>query len=217
MTKETPLFSARAEILVESWSYKDVALARQPASTEDDSVLPPPPPGFTSAEVQVQIQAALAQAEEQWAAEARQRDQKRDADFAMLVQAFQAQQARYFRHVEEEVVQLTLAITRKILQREAALDPTLLQGLVRVALDRMASEGKVRIRLAPSCLAAWSQTNEDFNAATTTIELVPDDSLSAECCIIETDRGSAHFGIEEQVKEIEQSFHDLLARRPEAT
>ncbi len=210
------MFSARADLLVESWSYKDVALARQAAPSESDPAAPAPRPGFTEAEVQVQIQAALTQAEERWAAELRQRDGKRDAEFVKLVQAFRLQQAQYFRQVEQEVVQLTLAITRKILQREAALDPTLLQGLVRVAVDRMASESKVRIRLAPSCLASWSQTSEEVFTATA-IDLIADESLSAERCIVETDRGSAHIGVEEQIKGIEQSFRDLLARRPEAT
>lgn len=209
------MFSVRAETSVESWSYKDVALTHHAVSNDSDLALPPPPPGFTEAEVQVQIQAALAEAEQRWAEETRQRDQRRDAEMAALVRSFQSQQAQYFRCVEEEVVQLTLAITRKILQREAALDPALLRGLARVAIDRMASEGKVRIRLAPSSLAVWSQGSYAADAATT-IELVPDGSLSAEDCIIETEAGSAHFGIEEQLRGIEQSFRDLLARRPEA-
>ena len=61
---------------------------------------------------------------------------------------FEDERAEYFRRVEGEVVQLALAIARKILQREAELDPTLLTALVRIALERMQCGSVVRIRVA---------------------------------------------------------------------
>ena len=39
-------------------------------------------------------------------------------------------------------------------------------------------------------------------------------NLPAGDCILETDMGSANFGIDAQLKEVEQGFFDLLAQRP---
>ena len=50
---------------------------------------------------------------------------------------FTRDRASYFQKVEGEVVQLALGIARKILHREAQLDPLLLAGIVRVALEKI--------------------------------------------------------------------------------
>ncbi len=42
--------------------------------------------------------------------------------------SFSTEQERYFRAVEAEVIQLALTIARKILHREAQLDPLFLRG-----------------------------------------------------------------------------------------
>ncbi len=56
------------------------------------------------------------------------------ASLAAALAEFTLDRATYFQKVEGEVIQLALAIARKILHREAQLDPLLLAGIVRVAL-----------------------------------------------------------------------------------
>ncbi len=41
-----------------------------------------------------------------------------------------------------------------------------------------------------------------------------DASLSDQDCILGTELGSANFGLDTQLKEVEQGFFDLLALRP---
>src|SRR5271155_1118702 len=50
---------------------------------------------------------------------------------------FTRDRASYFQKVEGEVVQLALSIARKILHREAQIDPLLLAGIVRGALGKI--------------------------------------------------------------------------------
>ncbi len=202
---------------IEAWEYRDTS-APPPAAILPKAVEAPVPaavPGFTEEQVALRVQQALAEAEQRLAAQAQAQQQQRDRQIITALEGFTTQRATYFRQLETEVVQLALAVAKKILQREAALDPTMLAGLVRIALDRMSAGPAVRLRLAPGDAAVWQQ-QPAFADARYTCEVIADPTLAAGACLVETELGSADFGFEAQLKEIEQSFFDLLARRPDA-
>jgi flagellar assembly protein FliH len=121
----------------------------------------------------------------------------------------------YFHGVEGEVVALALAVVRKILRREAQVDPMLLSGLVRVALEKMAASHTVRMRAHPSQVAAWqeyfAQHHDDLQVVP---ELSGDTTLEQNCCQLETELGVTDLSLETQLKEIELGLFDLLAQRP---
>lgn len=129
---------------------------------------------------------------------------------------FAHQRAQYFHEVEAEVVQLALGITRKILRRETQIDPLLLAGMVRVALERIESGTKVTVRVHPpqvsECRAYFAQHLD----AAAVPEVVEDASLPVDHCILQTVLGTTELGPEVQLKEIEQGLLDLLERRPRA-
>jgi flagellar assembly protein FliH len=120
----------------------------------------------------------------------------------------------YFARVEGEVVQLSLAVARKILNREAFIDPMLLTGLVHVALEKMGQETKVRLRTHPSQTAAWRDHFQHAADGKIAPEVIGDDSLERTQCLLETELGSTEISLEGHLKEIEQGFFDLLAQRP---
>ena len=78
------------------------------------------------------------------------------------VREFARERATYFQRVEAEVVGLAVAIARKILHREAQVDPLLLAGVVRVGLDNVAAGTRVRLRVHPDQI----QPGEEFFCAT---------------------------------------------------
>ncbi len=127
---------------------------------------------------------------------------------------FAGERAAYYRQVEAEVVQLALAIARKILHREAQVDPLLLAGVVRVALDQIESKTKVVVRVhpeqAPDARSYLQRTLDPQSVP----EVVDDPTLELDCCVLQTEMGTAELGIEAQLKEIEQGLFDLLAKRP---
>jgi flagellar assembly protein FliH len=127
------------------------------------------------------------------------------AGIAQAVGEFARAREEYFHGVEGEVVALALAVVRKILRREAQVDPLLLSGLVRVA---------VRMRVHPSQIAAW----REYFAAQTELAVVPelsgDATLEQNRCQLETELGVSDISLETQLKEIEQGLFDLLAQRP---
>jgi flagellar assembly protein FliH len=133
--------------------------------------------------------------------------------FVAAIKEFEKQRAEYFAKVESEVVQLALAIAAKILHREAQVDPMLVATLVRIAMESMREGSSVTVRVRPDKAESWRQyfTN---TASSSRIEIAEEQSLTGNECMVETELGAANFGLDAQLKEVEQGFFDLLALRP---
>jgi len=166
-------------------------------------------------------QAQLAQARQAGQAEARQTfDEQLARERASLAAAlaqFTRDRAAYFEKVEGEVVQLALSIARKILHREAQLDPLLLAGIVRVALGKIDGATGVVLRVHPQNAAAWRQYLTTHLQPSDLPEITEDPAQELDRCTLETSMGTAVLGAEVQLKEIEQGLMDLLAARPGAS
>jgi flagellar assembly protein FliH len=130
------------------------------------------------------------------------------------IEAFKRERESYFARIEPEVVQLALAIARKILHREAQMDPLLLVGMVHVALEKLDSGTRVRMRVHPSDIRHWNEYFAERAAGRPAAELVGDASLQRGECALETEIGNTQISLETQLKEIEQGFFDLLEQRP---
>ncbi len=129
---------------------------------------------------------------------------------------FDLRRKRYFEEVEREVVQLALSIARKILRRESTIDPWLLLGLVRVAIEQLEQATGVVVRVHPQSAAEWRNYFVLHLESERVPEVVEDQSVEPEGCRIETALGSALLGVETQMKEIETGLFDLMARRPDS-
>lgn len=130
------------------------------------------------------------------------------------VRDFESERQQYYRRVEVEVVQLAMAIARKVLHRESQVDPLLLAGIVRIALQKLDESTRVRVRVGTEHASAW---RKHFSAATftgPTPQVVEEVSMGRDLCILETELGTTELGIEPQLKEIEQGLFDLLAQKP---
>jgi len=173
--------------------------------------------GVTETEVERRIQIAreiaVTEADQRIRIESERSSKNAHEKVTEVLRKFDNERAQYFRRVEGEVVQLALAIARKILQREAELDPTLLIALVRVALDRMQCGSRVRIRIGAENADLWHKC-EELNTGVTPWEIVVDESLNSSDCVVETELGTADFGFEAQLRDVQESFAQLLAHRP---
>lgn len=135
------------------------------------------------------------------------------APIATAIAEFTEQRNDYFARLEAEVVQLALAIAKKILHREAHVDPMLVAALVRIAIDNLREGSAVTIRVNPGKVANWKAYIAGQGAASRA-EVVADAGLSDLDCMLETELGTANFGLDTQLKEVEKGFFDLLALRP---
>jgi flagellar biosynthesis/type III secretory pathway protein FliH len=129
------------------------------------------------------------------------------------VSQFHAMRERYFAEVEQEVVKLALGIAGRVLHREAQLDPLLLAGVVRVALEKMADRSGVVLRVSSSEADAWVQMFQAEEEAERP-RVAEDARLARGECVLETRMGTVELGVAVQLEEIEKGFFDLLNHRP---
>jgi flagellar assembly protein FliH len=130
--------------------------------------------------------------------------------------SFRAEQGRYFHAVEAEVIQLALAIARKVLHREAQLDPLFLRAVVRVTLDKLQDETQISLRVTPPLAEEWRRFLGGERDLAQRVEVLADEALTATACVVEASVGTTEIGVDPQLKEIEQGFFDLMAQRPKA-
>jgi len=130
---------------------------------------------------------------------------------AQLTEQFAKERLRYFAAVEAEVVKLSLAIAARVLHREAKMEPLILSGAVRVALEQIQGNGEAILHVPESDAGVW---RERFNVGATVLRIAPDSHLQTGTCLLETPVGTVNFGLEVQLEEIERGFFDLLQHRP---
>lgn len=169
-----------------------------------------------------EIEGRLTQARGEAAAEAERRVRKTyeekleslSAEVKHALEQFAQERRSYFSRVETEVVRLALSIARRILHREAQVDPMLLAALVRIAIEKMRDGSRVIVKVPPGNADTWRRyLGENINGSD--VEVAEDQQLGAQRCVMESILGSADFSVEAQLKEIERGFFDLLAHRPE--
>jgi flagellar assembly protein FliH len=106
------------------------------------------------------------------------------------------------RRTEREVVELALAIARKVLHREASLDHDLLVALARVALDRLADATAASIRLHPDDYALAMAGRSGAAASPHGVQILADPSVRRGGCLVRSDVGSVDVGIAAQLDEL---------------
>lgn len=133
---------------------------------------------------------------------------------AEAITAFGRERQQFYDQIEPTIVNLALTIARKILHREAQVDPMLLAGMVRVALQQIEFSTQVTVRIHPALVSAWHEYFQQHIDSRDLPELIEDPALDRNRCVLETHLGKTELGWEVQFKEIEQGLLDLLAQRP---
>ncbi len=129
--------------------------------------------------------------------------------YTAAVQEVIATRPRARREAEEDIVMLGVAIARKLLQREIAVDPDSLLGLVKAAMQRIDAREIHRVRVNPDDARVLADALNGPGSHRK-IEISPDPSLERGAVILETSRGNLDASVETQLKEIERGFLDLV-------
>jgi flagellar assembly protein FliH len=112
---------------------------------------------------------------------------------------------------EKDLLKLSIAIARRVLHRELTLDPESIEGLIKVALDKLQSRELCRVRVHPDQEPAIRSSLERFSNSQK-IEVAPDASLQPGDVLFETAHGTLDASIESQLREIERGFADRLKK-----
>lgn len=115
------------------------------------------------------------------------------------------------RDSEKDLLKLSIAIARRVLHRELTIDPESIEGIIRVALEKLQSRDLCRVRVHPDQEAPIRASLERFSGSSK-IELTADASLQMGDVLFETSHGDIDASIESQLREIERGFADRLQR-----
>ena len=127
------------------------------------------------------------------------------------------------RDVEADLVQLALAVARKIVGREVSLGPEAVTRIIREALTRVEHAGRITIKLNPADLELLTDIKPQLlsglpEAGRAAFEA--DEGIARGGCLIETDGGEVDARIERQFQVVEEAFRTELdketARREQA-
>ena len=181
-----------------------------------------------SGDVEQRIAAIVAQVDQQW--ESRVHDARsaglREGEAAGRLQTLSEVQpvvdrlartieelaglkSRLRREAEADIVKLSLAIARRVLRREVAVDPEALHGIIVAALDKLAGQEACRVRVHPADAAAVTAGLAKTPGGSA-ITVTPDGSREPGTVIFETERGNLDCSLEHQLQEIERGLTDRL-------
>ncbi len=181
------------------------------AGPEEESPRPAQPPADLAGQV---LERVLVEREAQWRAEldAVRREayhQGLEEGRRQAAAQWDAAQQRLARSLEEiagckprlrleaerEVVELALAIARRILRRELHIDPEAVLGLVKAAMEKANQREVTEIRVHPAH-AEVVRAHLTRIGAPEALELVPDPTLEPGAVVLETARGLIDASIE---------------------
>jgi flagellar assembly protein FliH len=111
---------------------------------------------------------------------------------------------------ESDVVQLALAIARKVLRREMSIDSSAMQALVKVALEKLERQEISRLYVHPHQAAAVTAALE--SAGVRSVEVIAEMHRDAGSLVFETNRGRLDASVLTQLEEIERGLTDRVAQ-----
>jgi flagellar assembly protein FliH len=115
--------------------------------------------------------------------------------------------ARLRREAEADMLRLAMAIARRVLRREMAVDPDAMHGLVLGALEKLQTQEICRVRVHPSHAAQLRGWLQDKS-----VEVAADAGCEPGDVIFETERGNLDASVDSQLHEIERGLADRLRR-----
>ncbi|HUB83529.1 MAG TPA: FliH/SctL family protein [Bryobacteraceae bacterium] len=120
--------------------------------------------------------------------------------------------ARLRREAEADVVQLSLAIARRIIRRELSVDTDALHGLVMAALEKLQGQEISRVKVHPSHVSLVKSSLQQAVSGGA-VEIIADASRELGSVVFETTRGNLDASVESQLQEIERGLADRLRKQ----
>jgi flagellar assembly protein FliH len=119
--------------------------------------------------------------------------------------------SRIRKDAEGDLLKLSISVARRVLHRELTLDPESIEGLIRIALEKLGARDLCRVRVHPDQEPAIRASMERFSNSHK-VELIPDPSMQCGDVLFETAHGTIDASIEAQLREIERGFADRLGK-----
>ncbi|NLC68645.1 MAG: hypothetical protein GX754_07675 [Clostridiaceae bacterium] len=118
---------------------------------------------------------------------------------------------RMLKNAENDMVDIILAITRKILGEEVSRDKRVILNLVREAIDACSSKNNIVLKLSPcdyDYVIKETEKLEYLSEGIKNLEIIKDYSLKDGDCIAETPYGCVETSIQVKMNKIEDAFRE---------
>jgi flagellar assembly protein FliH len=119
---------------------------------------------------------------------------------------------RLRKQAEADTIKLSLAIAKRVLRREVAVDPDAMRGLLIAALEKLQTQEIHRVRASAGQAAAIAAALRQA-AAHARIEVIPDGTLTPGSVVFETNQGNLDASVDSQLQEIERGLADHLRKQ----
>jgi len=129
-----------------------------------------------------------------------------------LFEELDSLKARAFSESEQEIVQLSLAIARKIVKKEVSMDPDTVRRSVKSALEYLNDKSFMRVLIHPRDMKNLEQYLPELaeEKKIERFELAEDNCVDPGGCILESGFGRINATIESQLDELETEIEDLF-------
>jgi flagellar assembly protein FliH len=109
------------------------------------------------------------------------------------------------RQTERQMVQLAMAIAKRVVRREVAVDRELTLTMARVALERLGDSTSLTVHLHPDDFAATSARHGLLHPGSR-VTVVSDPGVSRGACRVESDFGYVDASVDAQFQELARSL-----------
>jgi flagellar assembly protein FliH len=136
---------------------------------------------------------------------------------ALLEDAYRMKE-RIIQEAEPFLIELSVAIAGKIVDRELERSPEWVIELIRKALARRREQGVVTLCVAPGQLGFVLAARDELEMAVDSqaeLQIVPDPTVADRGCVIRTSFGSIDARIDTQLEEIKQALLQAAAEAGE--
>ncbi|AMY10436.1 Yop proteins translocation protein L [Luteitalea pratensis] len=196
----------------EIWAPHDADVQRTQATSpavRPASPAAPPEPWQPSAEQQAQLAAlerdaftkGYAQGERAGLEAGGKRAEAMLRRLAQTLEELSGLRDNMVRQTERELVHLSVAIARRILQREVSVDPELTAALAHIALERLGGATPATVRLHPDDYTTVT-AGHATPLAGRQVEILADPSVARGGCVVESEFGFINASVDAQVDEI---------------
>lgn len=113
------------------------------------------------------------------------------------------------RQAESDIVELALAMARKVIHREAALDPDIVVSQVREIISSIAEQGLIRVLVHPNEVEHLQTFRTTFTGADgkpVQLSIESDDTIESGGCMIESSQYFINATIEQQLEALWQEM-----------
>jgi len=192
-------------------SLEDTLLAAELVESEPE----PEPPDFEEIKAEAWGQ-GFQEGYEAGQRMAAEEQQGSTAQLAALLYGFARETEQFVRSLEDDVVELALAVAEKVIAREVQTDRDLVVNVVRAALDEIHDATEIRIRVHPDDHALLETRWQEMlpRSVAQRSELLADELIERGGCIVETRIGYVDGQLKTRLNQVVTGFQAVMDGEP---